>query len=72
MARKVFHLPALVGAYLLPRLAAAGAGPLFGVQLVDVRGYGKVFEVGKMAPPSALVDSSKWLFLLSLRRNSSG
>jgi hypothetical protein len=52
-ARKVLHLPTLIGTDLMARLAAAGARPLFGAQLIDARGDGKIFEVGKVAPAFA-------------------
>ena len=48
MAGKVLDLPALLRADLLALHAAARAGPLFRAQLVDLRGYRKIFEVGKM------------------------
>jgi hypothetical protein len=68
VARKVFHLPALIGPNLIARLTAAGAGPLVAAQLVDARSDGKIFEVGKMAPPFAPLDASL-LLLLRLGRN---
>jgi hypothetical protein len=40
---------------LLALCAAAGAGPLSGIQLVYVGGDGKILEVGKMAPSLAAV-----------------
>jgi hypothetical protein len=53
VTREIFHLAALIGANLTARLVAAGADTLFGAQLQNMRGDGKVFEVGKMAPRSA-------------------
>ena len=69
VAGKIFDLPALVGANFLALFAAAGAGPLFGAQLVDVRGDGKVFEVGKMTPPSAPLHPPQFLLRFGMRRN---
>jgi hypothetical protein len=53
VTREIFHLAALIGANLTASLVAAGADTLFGAQLQNMRGDGKVFEVGKMAPRSA-------------------
>ena len=69
VAGKVLHLPTLIGPNLMARLTAAGAGPLLAAQLVDARGDGKVFEVGKMAPPSAPLDASLLLLLFRLGWN---
>ena len=52
-ARKIFHLPALVGADLLALHPATGTRTLLRAQLVDARGDGEIFEIGKMTPPSA-------------------
>src|ERR1035441_10306693 len=40
----------LLRANLLPLPAAARAGPLFPTQLVDLRGYQEILEVGQRAP----------------------
>jgi hypothetical protein len=68
----ILHLPALIRADFLALLAAAGASTLLTVQLVDVRVYRKVFEVGKIAPPLAPLHPPQLLFLRGLRRNIIG
>src|SRR6202008_1101455 len=68
-ARKIFHLPALVGADLLALHAAAGTGTLLCAQFVDARGEGYMFEVGKRPPPSAPLHPPQFLFRSAMRRN---
>ena len=53
VAREVFDLPALVRADLLALDAATGASPLLLTQFVDLDGYRKIFEGGKIPPPLA-------------------
>jgi len=69
MAGKIFHLPAFVGADLLALNAAAGAGALGRAQLVDMSGYGKVFEVGKIPTSFAPLHAPKFFLRLGMRRN---
>src|SRR5260370_35068994 len=62
VAGKIFHLPALVRADLLPLYAAAGARTLTRAQVIDSSGDGEVFEVGKMTPTSAPLYPAQFLF----------
>jgi len=60
VAGKIFHLPAFVRADLFALDAAAGAGTFCRVQLVDLGGYRKIFEVGKITPSLAPLHASKF------------
>ena len=67
MAGVIFDLPALVGTDLFALNATAGTGALFGVQFVNVRGDGEIFEVGQI-PPSLTPLYAPQFFLRFRRR----
>ena len=69
VAGKIFHLPAFVRADLLALDAAAGAGPFSCVQLVDLGGYRKIFEVGKITPSLAPLHAPKFFCGFAARWN---
>ena len=62
--------PRRIGALLeMAEEDLAGAGALFGVQLVYVGGDRQIFEAGKMAPPLAPLHPPQFLLRLGMRRN---
>ena len=67
VAGKILHLPALVRAYLLALDAAAWAGPFSRAQLVNLGGYRKIFEVGKIPPSFATLHASKFFLRFTAR-----
>jgi hypothetical protein len=67
VAREVFDLPALVRADLLALDAATGASPLLLTQFVDLDGYRKIFEGGKIPPPLAPLHAPKFFLGFRLR-----
>jgi hypothetical protein len=69
MAGKILHLPALFGADLLAQNSTAGAGPLFGAEIVLACGDGEIFEVGKTASSLAPFHSPQFLLRLGMRWN---
>jgi hypothetical protein len=62
VTRKIFDLPALVGAHCFALLTATRARPFHRAQFVDMRGDREIFEVGKLTPALAPLHAPQLLF----------
>jgi hypothetical protein len=72
VAGMILYLPTLLCADFLPLRTTAGASPLFGAQLVYMRGDGEMVEVGKMPAPFAPLHPAKFFFWWGFGWNIAG